>query len=562
MHTIFSILRRPKLLLLQVLALFFLLLSSGVTVLIPVLSAQWIDTYFATNAIAENLLTISIAMVVVSFVVPFLFAIVSTVITETISKEMRKALTGKILAQDYAYLAEKSGSKIFTVITSDVNFIKDTVGRVINSTISAFILLIASVYLMYKQSPAVAIPIFFVMPLIAVIGVLIMRKAIKLFKEVQQERDRMNGIIDENIKGSMLVRVFVSEAVEKLKFSVSNAGMSELSIKVTKIFAFIFPLLNLTMFLGQLIVLLVGSGQVINGTLTLGELSAFNGLVIMFAAPFIIIGFLSGIIGQAVASLNRINEVIKAPNPAKGGIRRIEVFDSLVLSNIKYVISRKKILDKINLRINAGEKVGIIGITGSGKSSLLQIAIRFLYPTSGDILVNGINASELDMNTFKKLVGFVPQQNFLIDGTVLENIDFGRNLDPSKIMLGYKTAALEGVEPDSKVGERGSRLSGGQKQRITIARALAGNPNLLVMDDSTSKLDSNTESEIWENIAKNYPGLSMLIVAQKISSIKDCDKIHVMDGGKIIDSGTHSELLERSFIYQELELTQSNYQAA
>lgn len=567
MDTIWRILKRPKLLALQALSLLLLFLNSGITILIPVLTAKWIDGYFATQSIDKNLMTLTIVYLIFGFLIPFVFTIINSIITEKLGMALKADLMRKILKQDYAYLAQKSGSKIFTVITSDVNFVKDVVGRLITALITAILMLIASVYLMYQASPAVAIPIFIVIPLIALIGVLVMRSAIKLFKFIQEKRDKLNNVIDENIKAAMLVRVFVSEDAEMDKFAVANENFKTDSIKVSYIFAWIFPLLNATMFVGQLIVLLVGGQQVMNGSLSLGQLSSFNALVIMFTAPFIIIGFISGMIGQAFASLARIKEVIDSPVATWPGKKELTSFEKVEFEDVAYKINKTKILSGINFKVLKSQKVGIIGITGSGKSTLLQLLIQFLYPTSGKILLNGENATKVNLNSYRKRIGFVPQQNFLFSGSILDNIKFDRELSEQDLMLASDTAEVTefankfAEKVNESVGEKGSKLSGGQKQRVTLARALAAKPEVLILDDSTSKLDSETESRIWANLKKNYPEITLVVVAQKISSIKDCDQIYVMDNGKIVDFGTHKQLLEKSFIYQELELTQSNYQA-
>lgn len=568
MKIILNILKQPKLLLLQALAFVFLILNSLISILIPVITSRWIDDYFANETINDTLLFISIIYLIFGFIIPFIFTLINSVINEKIGLNLKDILMRKILAQDYSYLAKTSISKMFTIITSDVNFVKDIVGRLITSIITAVLLLIGSVYLMSQQSTAVAIPIFIVIPAIALIVVFILRSAMKLFKQIQEKRDGINKVIDENIKGSMLVRVFVSEAEEKRKFAVANQELQVKSVAVAKIFAWIFPLLNATMFVGQLIVLMVGGQEIMNGNLSLGELSAFNALVMMFTAPFIIIGFISGLLGQAFASLGRINEVINAPLVKTEGKTEISKFESIFFEDVGYSVNKTKILSNIDFKVNKGEKIGIIGITGSGKSSLLQLIIHFFKPTKGRILINNIDSKEINLNSFRNKLGYVPQDNFLFSGTISDNINFDRRLSQEQIQLAARTAEVTEFANKEKigllqdVGEKGSKLSGGQKQRVTLARALADNPQILILDDSTSKLDSETESKIWSNLANNYPDLTLIVVAQKISSIKNCNRIYVLENGKIAGKGTHQELLQNSFIYQEIELSQNNYQAA
>jgi len=360
--------------------------------------------------------------------------------------------------------------------------------------------------------------------------------------------------------------VFVSEKTEIQKFRKVNEKNRILGLEINKIFATVVPIVNSLSILGTLFILYFGGKQIIYGDMTIGEITAFNTYVQLFTMPMLMLGLMITTLGQAMASLKRINEILNAPVKFKDGKKRVGEFKTIKIENLHIKIDDTAILKSINFNIEKGEKVGILGLTGSGKTVFLKTLLRALEPTTGKILLNGENLKSYQIEDVRKLIGFSFQENFLFNGTIYQNIKFGRDLSEEEVLKAAKIAEVDEFAKETKngyrtnVGERGNNLSGGQKQRIMIARALAMRPELLILDDVTSRLDISTEQKVFENIKKEYNEISTILVAQKIASFKDCDRIYIFDNGKIVESGTHKELLKTSVLYQEIELTQRNHE--
>ena len=303
------------------------------------------------------------------------------------------------------------------------------------------------------------------------------------------------------------------------------------------------------------------------GTLTVGEISAFSSYVLLFAGPLIMLGFLSTSFGQAMASLQRINRILDSEEKFVNGDIPLKEITDIKVKNLSKSFGGKSVLENINMDIKRGERIGIVGLIGSGKSVLLHHFIRIYDPSEGLIEINGKDIKEYEIKDIRGKIGFCFQDNFLVDGSIEYNITFGRKIEKKDLQKAVKTSAvseilkLKKLGMMSNVGERGSNLSGGQKQRIMLARALAGNPQVLILDNATSRLDIKTEEKIFQNIKQNYPDITIIIVSQKIHSVRDCNNIYVIDKGRIVSEGTHSNLIKSSPLYKEIELTQRNYKS-
>lgn len=565
MKIILKILRQPKLVLLQILSFIFLIASNLIALGIAVVSGKWLDEFLVTKSLPENFITIIVISSIVSFIVPYTSSFISNAISEIFAFDLRKILIEKYFTQNYEIYNNIASGKLFTIFTNDVNQIKDILSRVINSLISAVIMLIGSTALMLHYNSKLAISVFIVIPLILVIAFFIIKKLGKYFKKIQKKRDELNKVIEENIKGSMLIRVFASEADEVKKFDSVNSDFKNFSLNIVKYFSLLFPLINMALFIGQLLVLYIGGQSVISGNMSIGDLSTFNMLVIIFTAPFIIISFITNFITQAIVSLKRVNEILDFKITKELGMDAISDFKTIKFIDVSYSIGRTKILKNINLTINKGDTIGIIGTTASGKTTLIKLILGMINPTKGKVLIDDKPLEDIDSVLYQRMFGYVPQSNQLFNETISKNITFYRDLSKENVETAVKTAKVdeftdkfaEGLK--TTVSERGTNLSGGQKQRIVIARALAGNPKILILDDSTAKLDSVTEKSVFNNIKQNYKGLTLINIAAKISSIMNSTKIIILDSGEIRDIGTHEELLKTSYLYQEIELSQNNY---
>jgi ATP-binding cassette subfamily B protein len=318
--------------------------------------------------------------------------------------------------------------------------------------------------------------------------------------------------------------------------------------------------------IGTVLILYFGGKEIIYGNMSIGDVNAFNAYVQLFTMPLLMLGLMITSLGQAMASLRRINDILNAPIKFQDGKLSIDEFKSIEVRNLSLKINDTNVLRNINFEIKKGQKIGILGLTGSGKTIFLKTFLRSLEPTSGTILLNERDIKNYQIKDVRDLIGFSFQENFLFNGTIYENIKFGRNIPNKEIVKSAKIAEVDEFVKEmekgykSSVGERGNNLSGGQKQRIMIARAIAPNPDLLILDDATSRLDISTENKVFDNIKREYKDISIILVAQKIASVKDCDKIYIFDEGEIVESGTHEQLLKSSILYQEIELTQRNHE--
>ncbi len=546
-------------------SLIFLVILNLLNLAIPKIVSSVINEYQVTLQISTTFYIIVGALAILSPAASLIQNYLFTLLGEKIGTDLRNRLMEKVLKQGYNYLVKEKPSKILTVILSDVNFVKSSFTQTIAFAITGIVLLIGSVVMMFSLNAKLAAYVVIAVPTFVAILFLVIKNKFKIFNEIQKVRDNLNKVINENVKASMLVRVFVAEKTEIKKFKTQNTLSRNLGIEVTKIFALVIPAISALFYICSLLIIQVGGQEAIAGRLQIGDISAFNLYVLIFIMPLISLSFMATMLGQAMASLKRISEVLDSDIDFKDGKEPLERINDVHIKNLSFEDEDINILENINFDLEKNQKIGIMGLTGSGKTLFLKHFLRAIDPTDGEILINGKDIKEYKAHDLRKEIGFCFQENFLINETIYENIRFGRDIKEKDIL---KAARIADVDEFTKklengyktmAGEKGSNLSGGQKQRVMIARALVDHPSLLILDDITSRLDANTEGRVFENIKKNYPNISMILVSQKISSLKDCDRIYIFDEGKISESGTHDELLKTSSLYREIELSQSNY---
>ena len=564
--TLVKYLTKKEYLLLIIAGIIALILANSVNLLLPTTISRIIDEYTVTQSIDNKWYILIAILLVVGTGFTYLNTYLNTILGEKIGKDLKDRLFEKLLKHNYSFLVEKKPSKLLTIINSDTLYIQRTFAQAISTTLVAIFLLFGSLILMFSLNSQLALIIVITAPTIVGILILAIKDKFKLFKKVQELRDRLNKVIGENIKATMLVKVFVSEKTEIKKFKKVNEKNRELGLKINKVFAIVIPVVNSLSIIGTVLILYFGGKEIIYGNMSIGDVNAFNAYVQLFTMPLLMLGLMITSLGQAMASLRRINEVLNAPVKFQDGKLGIDKFENIEVRDLSLKIDDRSVLKNINFEINRGQKIGILGLTGSGKTIFLKTFLRSLEPTSGEILFNEQDIKNYQIKDVRNLIGFSFQENFLFNGTIYENIKFGRDIPKEKIMKSAKIAEVNEFVKEmergykSNVGERGNNLSGGQKQRIMIARALAPNPDLLILDDATSRLDISTESKVFENIKKEYKDISIILVAQKIASVKDCDRIYIFDEGEVVESGTHEQLLKSSVLYQEIELTQRNHE--
>ncbi len=355
-----------------------------------------------------------------------------------------------------------------------------------------------------------------------------------------------------------------SESIESKKFLQANSRARDLGLSILKLFASMIPVITFATNLAVLIILSLGGKFVINGSMSLGDFAAFNSYLAILIFPILIIGFMSNIIAQAQASYGRIVEVLTAQDEIpKGNVKEV-LTGSINIKNLNLKVGEKNILKNINIEIAPKTKTAIIGPTAAGKTQLLNLLIGLMAPDSGSIEYNGKNLQDFDRTSLYAQVGLVFQDSIVFNMSLRENIAFNTSVSKESLERAIETAELkdyisslpEGL--NSVVSERGTSLSGGQKQRVMLARSLALDPKILLLDDFTARVDANTEKKILENVKKNYPDITLVSVTQKIGTVEDYDQIIVLMEGEVVASGTHKQLLDTSPEYVQIYESQQS----
>lgn len=564
---IFSLLKpyRGMIVVLALLAL----LSNGVNLLVPAIISHGIDSYTKGQFVLKHTLLLFALAAIVVFVLTYLQSIVQTYASEKVARDLRTQLTGKISRQSYTYIQKANPSKLLTNITGDIDSIKMFVSMAIVSiTASLFVIIGASAFLL-SINWKLALVVLMLIPIIGGTFFVVLRKVRALFKKSREIIDWLNKVINESILGSMLVRVINSQQLEYDKFLRANTDARNLGLTILRLFALLIPVIQFTANMAILAILALGGHFVISGSMTLGEFTAFNSYLILLIFPILVIGFMSNIIAQATASYQRINEVLEAPEPADTGTVKEPLKGAITVKDVTVTYEGKDALKAVSFTTRPGSKTAVIGPTAGGKTQLLYLLAALIKPNAGSILYDELPIDAYDKESLHSQLGFVFQDSIIFNMSIRENIAFNTSVTDEAMQKAIATAELTDFinslpqQLDTIVSERGSSLSGGQKQRIMLARALAINPKILLLDDFTARVDAQTEQRILRNVQENYPGITLLSVTQKIASVTHYDQIILLMEGEVIAKGTHQELLatcpEYIQIYQSQRST-SHYE--
>ena len=388
-----------------------------------------------------------------------------------------------------------------------------------------------------------------------------------LFKKSREVVDWLNKVINESILGAALVRVLNSQTLEYNKFFNANTQAKNIGMSILRLFATLIPIVVFVSNLASLIILALGGHYVITGAMSLGDFAAFSSYLVILIFPIMVIGFISNFVAQASVSYGRICAVLNAEETRDTGTVTTALVGNIDMQDITVLYGDKPALKNISLSIPQGSKTAVIGPTAAGKTQLLYLLTGLLRPTNGSVLFDGINLNDYNKENFQHQIGFVFQDSVMFNMSLRENIAFNEKVSTEMMAKAIETAELndfidtlpQGLE--TIVSERGTSLSGGQKQRIMLARALALNPKILLLDDFTARVDNQTEQKILANVEKNYPGITLLSVTQKIASVIDYQQIISLEEGEILAKGTHNELMETSPEYVQIYNSQrsTNY---
>ncbi|WP_443943776.1 ABC transporter ATP-binding protein [Pedobacter sp. AW1-32] len=565
--SIFSLLASYRSLI--ILLIVFALLSNGINLLLPKIIAHGIDSFEnKTFRVDSILLQFTLAIVSV-FIFTYLQSVVQTYASEKVAKDLRSQLSDQISRQSHAYVIKANPARLLTNLTSDVDSIKMFVSQAIVSIASSIFLIVGASILLLMINWKLALCVIAIVPLIGGAFYYVLSKVRVLFKKSREVIDWLNKVISESILGAALIRVINSQQLEYDKFIEANSKARDLGLSILRLFAGLIPIIIFVANLAGLTILVLGGHFVITDKMTLGEFAAFSSYLTMILFPILVIGFMSNVIAQATASYQRIEMVLNAEKVDHPGTIEKSLSGELEARDISLSFGQKPVLKNVSFAAKKGSKTAILGPTAAGKTQLLYMLTGLVDPTSGLVCFDGQDINQYNQEHFYKQIGFVFQDSIMFNMSIRENIAFSTHVSDAALAKAVETAELKDFvnalpdQLDTLVSERGNSLSGGQKQRIMLARALAVDPKILLLDDFTARVDPNTEKRILNNIEKNYPDLTLISVTQKIASVQNYDQVILLMQGEIVARGTHAELLANSPEYVQIYNSQqstSNYE--
>ena len=542
-------------------------------VAMPLLLSKIIDEGIIGGRGASYIIAMGITMVVTALVMMAggvggaFFAVKAS---SGFANDLRKDLFRHIQKFSFNNIDQYNTGSLITRLTNDITQLQNMIQMIMRMALRAPGMLIGALIMAFALNPRLALVILCVMPLLAFAIYNIMRIAFPRFTAMQKKLDALNIATQENLTNIRVVKSFVREQFEEDKFKKANTDLKESTLKAVKVVIFTMPLMMTAMNITTLAVVWFGGNQIIAGNMDTGVLTAFVNYVVQILISLMMVSMIILNSSRSLASARRINEIFNT---------EIDLTDESALHKdlsvqhgkiefrgvcFKYYKNNEKwVLDNIDLVINPGETVGIIGSTGSGKSSLVQLIPRLYDADCGEVLVDDVNVMDYSLKNLRSGVGIVLQKNVLFSGTIRENLKWGdESADDDEMYRCAESAQAHGFISsfedgyDTELGQGGVNLSGGQKQRLCIARALLKKPKILILDDSTSAVDTATEARIRESFRNTLKGTTRIIIAQRISSVIDADRIIVLDDGKIVGTGTHEELMKSCEAYSEIYYSQ------
>lgn len=560
------------------LAILFVVLDVGINLLLPYIMKDVVNYAIANGdlnyALRKSALMLGIVLIAIVFIV--LNNFFSQYVSQKVTEEIRNEAFTKIQYLSFNNVDKLTTGRLISTITSDCYQIQQILAMSFRILIRAPLFLIGGLIMAFITSPNLFLIVLVAVPILVIGAAIIMANASKHFKRVQIELDTLNNRLLENVSAAREIKTFVSEEVELQKFEKVNHDYAEVNIKVGKVMAFADPLISIVtsvaiagiIYYGAY--LLSGTKPVLDGV---GDIMASISYVNNVLFGLVMVAMLLINVSRSEVSAKRVNELlteeidlVNDPN----AIKDFELNGDIEFKNVSFAYqdsgstSSNYTLKNINLHIKPHEVIGVIGSTGSGKTTLVQLIPRLYDVTEGELLLDGINIKNYDLKSLRHQISFVTQESILFSGTIASNIRQGKEDATEEEMeqavsLAAASKFINEREQkfDSEVLQKGTNLSGGQRQRLSLARAFVRNPKILILDDSTSAVDAKSENLIKKSIKKLSKNMTTIIIAQKISTVKDLDKIIVLDNrGQIDGFGTHKELLKSSQVYQEIYQSQ------
>lgn len=538
------------------------LVSNAANLVLPLIVSQGVDAYTAGHFALETTLIEFLTASALIFIFSYGQSIVQTYASERVAKDLRTQLADKISRQSFTYIQQTNPAKLLTNLTSDIDSVKMFVSMAIVSLVSSLCIIAGASILLVRINWQLALAVLTIVPIIGITFYLVLQKVRVLFMKSREVIDWLNKVINESILGSALIRVLNSQQLESDKLLAANTRAKDLGMAILRLFAVLIPVISFTANMAGLTILVLGGHYVIVGNMSLGDFTAFNSYLALLVFPIIVIGFISNVITQAQVAYTRVNAVLQVEDPIKTGTITKSLRGDIDVQDVSMYYGDKPALKSVSFTVRAGTRTAIVGPTAAGKSQLLYLLTGLMPPTSGTIRYDGLPISNYDEDNFYQQVGFVFQDSVMFNLSLRENIAFSDTATDESLEKAIATAELQDFvatlpnKLQTLVSERGNSLSGGQKQRIMLARALAIDPSVLLLDDFTARVDGSTEQKILANVRQNYPGLTLISVTQKIAAVEDYEQIILLMEGAVVAKGTHPELLKTSPEYVQIYQSQ------
>ena len=559
----------------SILTVIFIMGEVLIEVAIPFITANLVNSINAGEPIMNIIKTglILIAMAFASLACGGIAAITSAKASTGFARNLRRDMFRKIQGFSFSNIDKFSSTSLVTRLTTDITHVQMSYMMVIRVAIRSPMLFIFSVITAYTMGGALATSFVVVVPVLIGGLLLVAKNAMPAFRRVFKKYDRLNESIEENVRAMRVVKGFSREEYEKQKFAAAADGITDDFTKAERIVALNNPIMQFCMYFNTVVILFLGSYLVISSSgksVNVGQISAMLTYGVQILMSLMMLSMIYVMITMSLESMKRICEVLNEESNLHNPENPVyDVKDgSIKFNNVNFKYNKdakRNALEGINLEIKSGMTVGVIGGTGSSKSSLVQLIPRLYDVTDGEVFVGGEDVRNYDIKTLRDAVAMVLQKNQLFSGTIKENLRWGNeNATDEELIEACKLAqADEFINSftdgyDTYIEQGGTNVSGGQKQRLCIARALLKKPKILILDDSTSAVDTKTDAFIRQGFKKFIPDTTKIIIAQRVASVQDADLIIVMDNGKIADMGTHDELLKSSEIYREVYNQQTN----
>lgn len=549
-------------------ALILVLITSLLSMINPFLAGDIVDRVLNGNEknILIPILIIMLVVVVIKGILTYTYQMIFERVSQDILLNIRKDLYSKLLKLDFDYYNNTKTGDIMARMTGDTDALRHFIAWVVYNILSNLSVFIFAIISMVIVSLPLTLFMLAICPIIAIITIKMGVQISPTFYNIREAYSRLNSVTQENISGNRVVKAFSREDYEIEKFNKENLNYKEKNMDTTKIIGKYMPVLEYLSSFLSIIMILVGGILVINKSMTLGDLVIFNGLLWALNNPMRMAGYLINDTERFIASSIKIRELLNTESNIKNSkapVKSERIHGDILFDNVSFNYGDTAALKNVSFEAKCGQTIGIIGPTGAGKSTLVNLICRFYDATEGEVLIDYTPIKNIDIKQLRSSIGMAMQDIFLFSDTIEGNIAYGNpsvSLDKVKDIAklseahGFISEMPEGY--DTIIGERGVGLSGGQRQRISLARALITNPSILILDDTTSAVDMETEFKIQKEVNLNNPNRTNFIIAHRISSVKSADLILVLDNGRIIESGTHDSLVNNKGYYYEVYKTQ------